>query len=121
MQKNVNQSIFIQLSSIAAALLEEEYGSIKKETDDHILKNYNNINQILCFRIGYVIQSLLKGGIVKDVYDFSPEQLAKFPVQPIVVHELNENNIYPAHMKDIVLAVLNTADIFDSNDKTREN
>jgi len=120
-RKYINQSILIQLSSIAAALLKDEYGSVKRETDACLLDNYDNIDQILCFRVGYVVQSLLKGSIVKDVHDFSPEQLAKyFPLQPIIIYGLHENKIYPVHMQDLVFAILNTANIYEKNNKVRE-
>lgn len=83
-------STLIQCSSITADLIpENEYGEIKKRTDDDLLVEgkYDNINHILCFRIGYVVQSLILSGKINKGHYFGIEQLARyFPLQPVIVY-----------------------------------
>lgn len=115
-KKDKIHSILIHCSSIAANLISNsEYGKIKLKTDLELLSNKYMINCILCFRIGYVVQSLIRPGEMSHAHAFGQEQLAYFfPLQPVIVYDKNPSKeeektgmIYPVHMDDLVQAVTN--------------
>lgn len=97
---------WIHDSSIAASLLEDEYGDTKRESEEELAKI---VPSLTVMRVGYAFNSLKKESFMISKIDmehgWGPEQMAGLPFQFLFEH--GNHMIQPVYVGDIIDAKFN--------------